>query len=805
MNLIKNFNFQDPYHFPSEGNEDVRIVRGLDLIPFRAPNLRVPTDFLCFTCDDGKYVTVEMGIGETPERLFNGHTSCKYFVAGHPHDAGLAQTLQLEAGTYQYRVWVHGWSNHNIPVSDEYKYCNNDGLCTSGVGRGPYFELEGTIGERDGVPWNDAKFNMLWSLGVTMGEFVSPHSDHVKWGVGAYVYNVFHELPLLEFIVEKAGLVTVYVRSITEWQFRNADGYVGEMELVRVGDAGKCKGEPREQYKRTYVLTPPGMVIADQHRLRDIFPNYTIGPSADDAGLGALDDKTVIAVDPYKWTNPLQDFFAQYYPGTIYKEYILNPGQPSKLLFWQCDPRWKNEKLAGYACTQTLCQTGCWISCCASAMVKLGIDPNATPHTVNQALGTNGFTGCLTNWSAMESKLQLHVEKSTTNEYEASLWMDGQPDHCAFAEVQPGAAMHFIFVEKYDDDGGFYCHDPYRNVSAELYSLYPGGAESWRLIRKAGSTPPPPPPPPPTTSAEIISLHIQGDIPKEFDWLAWIERYQPAAVKLVEGWQRCKDIKARSPNTKVFLRRHHDNQGRFWEHPDGPEAGAELFLATFGEDPYNLAPWIDGIEGMNEVIATGAPTVQQAIDFELAFGKLLQARGLPPLCSPNAGVGNIGHDVAEIERFLPLVQHIVDTNGHLGAHLYTGCRKDGYRSYVDNFIHYAGRPLLSWDPIFNAHGLYPNYLGTEGGAIYIASNGSMPFSNAGWKYPDTLNNLEEYVEVLRQLRRKYIAWNRAHGWRLLVYELFTYGANDWQYFVHNAYAMSRISIMIEEERAAGWK
>ena len=104
MNLIKNYNFQDPYHFPSEGEEDVRIVRGMELIPFRSMNLHVPTHFLCFTCDDGKYVTVEMGKGETSERLFNGHTSVKYFVAGQPHDAGLAQTLQLEAGTYQYRA-----------------------------------------------------------------------------------------------------------------------------------------------------------------------------------------------------------------------------------------------------------------------------------------------------------------------------------------------------------------------------------------------------------------------------------------------------------------------------------------------------------------------------------------------------------------------------------------------------------------------------------------------------------------------------------------------------------------------------
>jgi len=81
-------------------------------------------------------------------------------------------------------------------------------------------------------------------------------------------------------------------------------------------------GLPREQYARTYVLLPPGagrewvQAILDsggweQHR-------WTIGSSADDAGIGALEDKTVIAVNPDAWPADLRAFFQRYYPRTRY-------------------------------------------------------------------------------------------------------------------------------------------------------------------------------------------------------------------------------------------------------------------------------------------------------------------------------------------------------------------------------------------------------------------------------------------------------------------------------------------------------
>lgn len=81
-------------------------------------------------------------------------------------------------------------------------------------------------------------------------------------------------------------------------------------------------GLPREQYPRTYVLLPPG---AGREWVEAILSSgawdryrWTIGGSADDAGIGALDVRTVIAVNPRLWPGDLARFFQTYYPGLRY-------------------------------------------------------------------------------------------------------------------------------------------------------------------------------------------------------------------------------------------------------------------------------------------------------------------------------------------------------------------------------------------------------------------------------------------------------------------------------------------------------
>jgi hypothetical protein len=46
---------------------------------------------------------------------------------------------------------------------------------------------------------------------------------------------------------------------------------------------------------------------------------WTIGGSADDAGIGDLDNRVVVAVNPAQWGDDLQGFFKKHYPGVVYR------------------------------------------------------------------------------------------------------------------------------------------------------------------------------------------------------------------------------------------------------------------------------------------------------------------------------------------------------------------------------------------------------------------------------------------------------------------------------------------------------
>ena len=94
------------------------------------------------------------------------------------------------------------------------------------------------------------------------------------------------------------------------------------------------RGKPRVQYERTYVLLPPGVGAAWARAVVDGTwdqYHYTIGGSADDAGVGDLDVRRIIAVNPQEWPGPssLQEFYAQYYPGVEYR--AVTAASPAEL------------------------------------------------------------------------------------------------------------------------------------------------------------------------------------------------------------------------------------------------------------------------------------------------------------------------------------------------------------------------------------------------------------------------------------------------------------------------------------------
>ena len=96
------------------------------------------------------------------------------------------------------------------------------------------------------------------------------------------------------------------------------------------------RGQPGigRQYDRTYVLLPPP---ADAAWVQAVIEatwearQYTLGGSADDAGIGDLNVRRVIAVNPAQWGNPplSQAWYDTNYPGA---QFIgVNAATPQEL------------------------------------------------------------------------------------------------------------------------------------------------------------------------------------------------------------------------------------------------------------------------------------------------------------------------------------------------------------------------------------------------------------------------------------------------------------------------------------------
>lgn len=91
----------------------------------------------------------------------------------------------------------------------------------------------------------------------------------------------------------------------------------------------------RLNYQRVYVLLPP---TADlkwlQAAAKGSFDGrYTIGFSADDAGIGDLENRHVLAVNPHHWPDVLTAaWFQQHYPGVKFTAVVANT--PADLEAW---------------------------------------------------------------------------------------------------------------------------------------------------------------------------------------------------------------------------------------------------------------------------------------------------------------------------------------------------------------------------------------------------------------------------------------------------------------------------------------
>lgn len=136
------------------------------------------------------------------------------------------------------------------------------------------------------------------------------------------------------------------------WRYEFQTGADGLYEVRFVGDKGARllalrllqvardvqlvpSDAVRQAYKRVYILLPP---TADVHwfvaAARGGYNGrYTIGFSADDAGVGDLGHKHVLAVNPHHWPEVLTTaWFQRHYPGVKFTPIVAN--KPDDLEVW---------------------------------------------------------------------------------------------------------------------------------------------------------------------------------------------------------------------------------------------------------------------------------------------------------------------------------------------------------------------------------------------------------------------------------------------------------------------------------------
>lgn len=270
-----------------------------------------------------------------PDRMHGGDKGFLLFTFSRKHDGGLMQQVTVQQGTrLRFTAWAHAWSNHNDPSQPDRFPHPDESRWSEGAGNAPFFALAGSVDD-------DNLRNFTFWVGIDPTGGTDPLADSIVWGRGAHIYNAFRRVPAVEAVAE-SDTVTVFLRSQTLWPFKHNDAYWDDANLVvverqRVPLEPLRRGKPRTQYKRVYVLLPPGAGEDWAHAIIDATWDkfgYTVGRSADDAGIGDLDQRTVIALNPEQWGpgedgTGLEGFFKKHYPGVEFK--ILKANTPEEL------------------------------------------------------------------------------------------------------------------------------------------------------------------------------------------------------------------------------------------------------------------------------------------------------------------------------------------------------------------------------------------------------------------------------------------------------------------------------------------
>jgi len=341
----------------------------------------------------------------------------------------------------------------------------------------------------------------------------------------------------------------------------------------------------------------------------------------------------------------------------------------------------------------------------AIAQKYYDIKPDATPLTVNQALGPTGFAGCDVKWSALPDALGLEIVGTT-----------GADEHLAggnicMAEILPTSLQHFVLVTEKRGDR-YRMYDPWKCREAWLDEYY-AGVESWRLLRPAAA-----PPPPDRLTKGHIGLHLQclWDGVEEFLQI-------PPPVQKIFSLQDAIWTLERSPNTIPVYRYFTNGYDEYWNNPDVVDAGRDWIdnfrTSLIQTSQIVAANWPNAIlivEAYNELYPSANPeVVAHVADMDRGVILALAEMGLSNVRAGVfcAAVGNPREDEYQILVDTGLAQCAAQHDAYFGYH--------GYWTGDPT----AGGPDLHWpwlagrwqeiDKVLVANGFKVKWYGGESG------------------------------------------------------------------------------------------
>src|SRR5690606_23704054 len=105
----------------------------------------------------------------------------------------------------------------------------------------------------------------------------------------------------------------IAIDMMNPYSIKNSCFWLDSLELVRISEEEEdCRGIPRVQYARKYVLLPPDATTSawmEAAARGGMSQRLTVGYSADDSAIGDLDDREGIAVNPSACGSDLKAFF----------------------------------------------------------------------------------------------------------------------------------------------------------------------------------------------------------------------------------------------------------------------------------------------------------------------------------------------------------------------------------------------------------------------------------------------------------------------------------------------------------------